>query len=123
GVRPGRALVAPGGKHMTLTRSGAFYYVAVKPGAAVNRHCPSVDVLFRSVAQSAGKNSVGIILTGMGDDGARGLLDMREAGADTFAQDEASSVVYGMPKEAVKRGAVQQHVALDDVAAVIGRYN
>ncbi len=121
-VRPGLALVAPGGKHMTLTRSGAFYYVAVKAGPAVNRHCPSVDVLFRSAAHCAGKNAVGIILTGMGDDGARGLQEMLESGAETFGQDEASCVVYGMPKEAVKRGAVQHVIGLGDVAGVIMRY-
>ncbi|WP_286715565.1 protein-glutamate methylesterase/protein-glutamine glutaminase [Thalassolituus sp. UBA2009] len=121
-VRPGLALVAPGGKHMTLTRSGAFYYVAVKSGPAVNRHCPSVDVLFRSAAHCAGKNAVGIILTGMGDDGARGLQEMLESGAETFGQDEASCVVYGMPKEAVKRGAVQHVIGLGDVAGVIMRY-
>lgn len=121
-VRPGLALVAPGGKHMTLTRSGAFYYVAVKPGPAVNRHCPSVDVLFRSVAHCAGKNAVGVILTGMGDDGARGLQEMLESGAETYGQDEASSVVYGMPKEAAKRGAVQHVIGLNDVAGIIMRY-
>ena len=121
-VRPGLALVAPGGKHMTLTRSGAFYYVAIKPGPAVNRHCPSVDVLFRSVAHCAGKNAVGVILTGMGDDGARGLQEMLESGAETYGQDEASSVVYGMPKEAVKRGAVQHVIGLNDVAGIIMRY-
>ena len=121
-VRPGLALVAPGGKHMTLTRSGAFYYVAIKPGPAVNRHCPSVDVLFRSVAHCAGKNAVGIILTGMGDDGARGLQEMLESGAETYGQDEASSVVYGMPKEAAKRGAVQHVIGLNDVAGIIMRY-
>ena len=121
-VRPGLALVAPGGKHMTLTRSGAFYYVAIKPGPAVNRHCPSVDVLFRSVAHCAGKNAVGVILTGMGDDGARGLQEMLESGAETYGQDEASSVVYGMPKEAAKRGAVQHVIGLNDVAGIIMRY-
>lgn len=121
-VRPGLALVAPGAQHMLLTRSGAFYYVDVKPGPAVNRHCPSVDVLFRSVAQIAGKNSVGIILTGMGDDGARGLLEMREAGATTYGQDEQSCVVYGMPKEAHERGAVQITVGLNQVAGVISQY-
>ncbi len=122
-VRPGLALIAPGGKHMTLTRNGAYYHVAVKTGPVVNRHCPSVDVLFRSVARCAGKNAVGIIMTGMGDDGARGLLEMREAGADTFGQNEASCVVFGMPKEAIKRGAVQQEVALEQVASLIVGYS
>lgn len=122
-VRPGLALIAPGGKHMSLVRSGAFYQVQVKAGPAVNRHCPSVDVLFRSVAKCAGKNSVGIILTGMGDDGARGLLEMREAGAVTYAQDEASSVVFGMPKEAIKRDAAMQIISLDQVAGVVTSYS
>lgn len=122
-VRPGQALIAPGGKHMSLTRSGAFYQVQVKAGPAVNRHCPSVDVLFRSAAKCAGKNSVGIILTGMGDDGARGLLEMREAGAVTYAQDEASSVVFGMPKEAIKRDAAMQIISLDQVATVVTSYS
>jgi two-component system chemotaxis response regulator CheB len=111
-VLPGRALIAPGGKHMRLVRSGAHYYVEVLDGPLVNRHRPSVDVLFRSVAQVAGSNALGIILTGMGDDGARGLLEMRSAGARTLAQDEATSVVYGMPKEAVKRGAVEKSLPL-----------
>lgn len=122
-VRPGLALIAPGGKHMSLIRSGAFYQVQVKAGPAVNRHCPSVDVLFRSTAKCAGKNSVGIILTGMGDDGARGLLEMREAGAWTYAQDEASCVVFGMPKEAIKRDAAMQIISLDQVATVVTSYS
>lgn len=122
-VRPGLALIAPGGQHMSLIRNGAFYHVQVKAGPAVNRHCPSVDVLFRSVAKCAGKNAVGFQLTGMGDDGARGLLEMREAGAVTYAQDEASSVVFGMPKEAIKRGAAVHVVALDQVAGQIMLYS
>lgn len=122
-VRPGLALIAPGGKHMSLVRSGAFYQVQVKAGPAVNRHCPSVDVLFRSVAKCAGRNSVGIILTGMGDDGARGLLEMRESGAMTYAQDEISSVVFGMPKEAIKRDAAMQIISLDQVATVVSSYS
>lgn len=122
-VRPGLALIAPGGQHMSLVRNGAFYQVQVKPGPAVNRHCPSVDVLFRSVAKCAGKNAVGFQLTGMGDDGARGLLEMREAGAVTYAQDEESSVVFGMPKEAIKRGGAVHIVALDQVAAQIMLYS
>jgi len=122
-VRPGLALIAPGGKHMTLTRSGAYYHVSVKPGPAVNRHCPSVDVLFRSVAQIAGRNAVGFILTGMGDDGARGLLEMREEGSHTYGQDEKSSIVYGMPKEAFQRGAVEHVVGLNQVSEIIGSYS
>jgi two-component system chemotaxis response regulator CheB len=115
-VLPGLALIAPGGKHMVLKRSGAFYQVQVLDGPHVNRHRPSVDVLFRSVARYAGRNATGIIMTGMGDDGARGLKEMFDAGAETFAQDEASCVVYGMPREAVKLGGVGQVVSLDDIA-------
>jgi two-component system chemotaxis response regulator CheB len=111
-VIQGRALIAPGGKHMLLRRDGAQYYVEVIDGPLVNRHRPSVDVLFRSVAKCAGANALGIIMTGMGDDGAAGLLEMRKAGARTVAQDEESCVVYGMPKEAVKRGAVEKTVTL-----------
>ncbi len=111
-VLPGRALIAPGGRHMLLRRDGAQYYVEVVNGPLVNRHRPSVDVLFRSVARNAGANALGIIMTGMGDDGAAGLLEMRKAGARTVAQDEESCVVYGMPKEAVKRGGVEKTVAL-----------
>jgi two-component system chemotaxis response regulator CheB len=111
-VIPGRALIAPGGKHMVLTRSGAQYYVDVVDGPLVSRHRPSVDVLFRSVAKYAGKNALGMIMTGMGDDGAAGLLEMREAGARTIGQDEATCVVYGMPKEAWKRGAVERVLPL-----------
>jgi two-component system chemotaxis response regulator CheB len=118
-VIPGLALIAPGGKHMLLKRSGAYYHVAVVDGPLVNRHRPSVDVLFRSVAQFAGKNAAGIIMTGMGDDGARGLKEMQAAGARTFAQDEASCVVFGMPKEAIKLGGVDQVIALGDIARVI----
>jgi len=114
-VRAGVALIAPGGKHMLVRRSGATYYVDVIDGPLVNRHRPSVDVLFRSVAKSAGANALGIIMTGMGDDGALGLLEMRKAGARTVAQDEKSCVVYGMPKEAVKLGAVEKTVPLDAI--------
>lgn len=114
-VVPGRALIAPGGKHMVLKRSGAQYAVEVVDGPLVNRHRPSVDVLFRSVAKCAGANALGIIMTGMGDDGAAGLLEMRQAGARTVAQDEESCVVYGMPKEAVKRGGVERSVSLDTI--------
>ena len=118
-VIQGRALIAPGGKHMLLRRNGAQYFVEVIDGPLVNRHRPSVDVLFRSVAKCAGANALGVIMTGMGDDGAAGLLEMRNAGAHTVAQDEASCVVYGMPKEAVKRGAVQKTVPLNAIAREI----
>jgi two-component system chemotaxis response regulator CheB len=114
-VVPGRALIAPGGKHMLLRRTGAQYYVEVIDGPLVNRHRPSVDVLFRSVAKCAGANALGVIMTGMGDDGAAGLLEMRNAGARTVGQDEQSCVVYGMPKEAVKRGAVGKSVPLSAI--------
>ncbi len=120
-VIPGRALIAPGGLHMQLQRSGAQYVVTVRDGPPVNRHKPSVDVLFRSVASAAGRNAVGVILTGMGDDGARGLLDMRRAGAATAAQDEATSVVYGMPREAVRLGAAERELPLGSIAAWLMR--
>jgi len=120
-VLPGLALIAPGGKHMLLRRSGAVYRVEVIDGPAVNRHRPSVDVLFRSTAQSAGKNACGIIMTGMGDDGARGLREMRDAGAHTIAQDEDSCVVYGMPKEAIKLGAAGEVLPLGRIASAIQR--
>ena len=120
-VIPGLALIAPGGKHTLLKRSGAYYFVEVVDGPPVSRHRPSVDVLFRSTAKAAGRNALGIIMTGMGDDGAVGLKEMFDAGARTLAQDEASCVVYGMPKEAVKRGAVQRSVALTAIAAEICR--
>ncbi len=112
-VIPGRALIAPGGKHMLLQRSGAHYYVEIREGPPVSRHCPSVDVLFRSAARSAGPNAAGMIMTGMGDDGARGLKEMRTAGARTFAQDEASCVVFGMPKEAIRMEAVDTILPLE----------
>ena len=115
-VLPGHALIAPGNKHTLLKRSGAKYYVEVKEGPLVNRHRPSVDVLFRSTARYAGANAVGIIMTGMGDDGAKGLLEMKEAGAKTAAQDEATCVVYGMPKEAVKLGAADKVLPLEKLA-------
>jgi len=118
-VVPGRALIAPGGRHMVLKRSGAQYYVDVLDGPLVNRHRPSVDVLFRSVARNAGANALGIIMTGMGDDGAAGLFEMRSAGARTLAQDEESCVVFGMPKEAIKRGGVERVVALSALAREI----
>jgi two-component system chemotaxis response regulator CheB len=112
-VMRGRVLIAPGNRHMLLQRSGARYYVAVKDGPLVSRHRPSVDVLFRSAARFGGANVVGIIMTGMGDDGARGLLEMKDAGALTIAQDEATSVVFGMPKEAIALGAAIRVLPLD----------
>jgi len=121
-VIPGRALIAPGGKHMLLKRSGAQYHVEVIDGPVVNRHRPSVDVLFRSVAKFAGKNALGVIMTGMGDDGARGLKEMHDAGATTLAQNEATCVVYGMPKEAVKMGGVDRSVALTTMHAEIEQF-
>ncbi|KAA8918814.1 MULTISPECIES: chemotaxis response regulator protein-glutamate methylesterase [Xanthomonas] len=120
-VVPGRALIAPGGKHMLLRRSGAQYFVEVLDGPPVNRHRPSVDVLFRSAARAAGGNALGIIMTGMGDDGAVGLLEMRQAGARTVAQDEQSSVVFGMPKEAIKRGGAEKILPLNAMAREIGQ--
>jgi len=116
-VITGRVLIAPGGKHMQLQRNGAQYVVSVRDGPLVNRHKPSVDVLFRSVAHCAGSNALGVILTGMGDDGAKGLLDMLAAGARTAAQDEDSCVVFGMPREAIRLGAAEDIVSLGDVAA------
>ncbi|MBO4243757.1 MAG: chemotaxis response regulator protein-glutamate methylesterase [Bacteroidales bacterium] len=115
-VITGRALIAPGNKHTLLKRNGAKYFVEVKEGPLVNRHRPSVDVLFRSTARYAGANAIGIIMTGMGDDGARGLLEMKEAGAKTAAQDEQTCVVYGMPKEAVKLGAADRVLPLEKLA-------
>lgn len=120
-VVQGRALIAPGGKHLLLRRSGAQYLVEVRDGPPVNRHRPSVDVLFRSVAKVAGSNALGIIMTGMGDDGARGLKEMRDAGAHTIAQDEATCVVYGMPKEAIRLDAASRILPLDDLPSAILR--
>jgi two-component system chemotaxis response regulator CheB len=121
-VLPGRVLVAPGNRHTLLKRSGARYYVEVRDGPLVSRHRPSVDVLFRSAARWAGKNAVGVILTGMGDDGAQGLLEMRSAGGFTIAEDQSTCVVFGMPAEAIKRGAAAQVLPLDAIAAgVIAR--
>ncbi|MCK6501553.1 MAG: chemotaxis response regulator protein-glutamate methylesterase, partial [Nitrospira sp.] len=118
-VLPGHALIAPGNYHMTLVRSGARYSVRLNQEPPVNRHRPSVDVMFHSVAQSAGANSIGVILTGMGGDGARCLLEMKQAGAYTIAQDEASCVVFGMPKEAIKMGGVEKILPLPDIPAAI----
>jgi two-component system chemotaxis response regulator CheB len=115
-VLEGRALVAPGNRHMLLKRSGGHYVVEVTDGPLVSRHRPSVDALFGSVAAAAGRNAVGVILTGMGVDGASGLLAMKQAGASTLAQDEESCVVFGMPKEAIERGAVDEVMSLDRIA-------
>ena len=115
-VLRGRALIAPGNRHLLLKRSGARYYVEVRDGPLVSRHRPSVDVLFRSAARYAGQNAVAVILTGMGDDGAQGMLEMKQAGAATIAQDEATCVVFGMPNEAIKRGAVDQVLPLPAIA-------
>jgi two-component system chemotaxis response regulator CheB len=118
-VLRGRALIAPGNRHLLLKRSGARYYVEIKEGPLVNRHRPSVDVLFRSAARYAGRNAVGVILTGMGDDGAQGMLEMKQAGAATIAQDEATCVVFGMPNEAIKRGAADQVLPLPSIAGTM----
>jgi two-component system chemotaxis response regulator CheB len=117
----GQALIAPGNKHTLLKRSGAHYTVEVRDGPLVSRHRPSVDVLFRSVARYAGQNAVGVIMTGMGDDGAKGLKEMRNAGARTLGQDEASCVVYGMPKEAMKSGAVEEELPLTRLPGAVLR--
>jgi two-component system chemotaxis response regulator CheB len=121
-VLRGRALIAPGNHHTLLKRSGARYYVEIKEGPLVSRHRPSVDVLFRSAARYAGRNAVAVIMTGMGDDGARGMLEMKEAGAATIAQDEASCVVFGMPNEAIKRGAVDVVLPLRSMGESILTY-
>ena len=113
----GRALIAPGNHHMLLKRSGARYYVEIKDGPLVSRHRPSVDVLFRSTARYAGKNAVGVIMTGMGDDGAKGMRELKESGAFTIAQDEKSCVVFGMPHEAIKLGGVNRVLPLESIAA------
>jgi len=120
-VMPGRALIAPGNHHMLLKRSGARYFVEIKDGPLVCRHRPSVDVLFRSAARYAGRNAVGVIMTGMGDDGAKGLLEMKEANAFTIAQDEKSCVVFGMPCEAIKMGAAQKVLPLESIAGEVLR--
>ncbi len=120
-IGTGRALIAPGNRHTLVRRSGAQYVVEVIDGPLVSRHRPSVDVLFRSVAQAAGPNAIGVIMTGMGDDGAEGLLEMKHAGAVTIAQDEASCVVFGMPKEAIDRGAVDEVLPLSRIPEVILR--
>jgi two-component system chemotaxis response regulator CheB len=118
-VLPGLALIAPGNYHMLLRRSGARYYVEVKNGPLVCHQRPSVDVLFHSVAQYAGANALGVIMTGMGRDGAKGMLEMRNAGARTIAQNEASCVVFGMPKEAIRQGGVERVVPLEEIPATL----
>lgn len=120
-VIPGVALIAPGNYHMLLKRSGARYFVAVKSGPMVHRQRPAVEVLFRSVARAAGSNAVGVLLTGMGEDGAQGMLEMRQAGAFTIAQDEASCVVFGMPRAAIALGAADRVVGLDRIPGEILR--
>ncbi|MCK5685990.1 chemotaxis response regulator protein-glutamate methylesterase [bacterium] len=120
-VLPGIALIAPGNYHMLLRRSGARYYVQVKSGPLVSRHRPSVDILFKSVAQYAGKNAIGIIMTGMGKDGAEGIDEMKKQGAETIAQNEKSCVVFGMPKEAIKLGGIVHVVPLFDIARTVTR--
>ena len=117
----GQALIAPGNRHLLLKRSGARYYVELRDGPLVSRHRPSVDVLFRSAARYAGRNSIGVIMTGMGDDGARGMLEMKEAGAYTIAQDESTCVVFGMPAEAIKAGAVDRVLPLAGIAPEVVR--
>jgi two-component system, chemotaxis family, protein-glutamate methylesterase/glutaminase len=121
-VLRGRALIAPGNHHLLLKRSGARYFMDVKEGPLVCRHRPSVDVLFRSAARYAGQNAVGVIMTGMGDDGANGMLEMKQAGAFTIAQDEESCVVFGMPNEAIKRKAVDRVLPLQAIARTVIAY-
>ena len=112
----GRALIAPGNHHLLLKRSGARYFVEINDGPLVNRHRPSVDVLFRSTAKYAGKNAIAVIMTGMGDDGAKGLLELKEVGSKTIAQDEKTCIVFGMPKEAIKLNAANEILPLNQIA-------
>lgn len=121
-VQQGQALIAPGNHHMLLKRQGKSYYVEIKDGPLVSRHRPSVDVLFRSAAKYAGRNAIGIIMTGMGDDGAKSMKEMHDAGAFNIAQDEATCIVYGMPAEAVKAGAVDKIVPLQEIAQTMLNY-
>jgi two-component system chemotaxis response regulator CheB len=121
-VEEGVVLIAPGDKHMRLMKADKGYYVSCKTGDKVNGHCPSVDILFNSAAEAAGKNSVGIILTGMGKDGAQGLMNMKKAGAYTIGQDEKSSVVYGMPMAAYNIGAVTVQSPIENIADILIRY-
>lgn len=122
-IRRGRALIAPGNRHVVITRSPDGYITSVVDGPLVNRHRPSVDVTFRSAAKVLGRNAMGIILTGMGNDGAQGMMEMKQSGAFTIAQDEASSVVFGMPKEAIALGAVDRTVSPPQVAAAIASWS
>ena len=121
-LAPGQALIAPGNRHLIIERVGRSFRAAVRDGPPVSRHRPSVDVLFRSVAQTGGSNTLGIIMTGMGDDGAQGLLEMRQAGAKTIAQDEASCTVFGMPKEAIARGGAERVLGLNKISGEIARF-
>jgi two-component system chemotaxis response regulator CheB len=121
-ITPGRILIAPGNRHLELRRSGARFTALIHDQPPVGRHRPSVDVLFQSVAQHAGKNALGILLTGMGEDGASGMVKMRGSGATTIAQDEASSVVFGMPKAAIEKGGAQQVLPLDRMAQAIAAF-
>jgi len=118
-VSPGCALIAPGGKHTLVKRTGARYYVEIRDGPLVSRHRPSVDVLFRSAARYVGHNAIAVIMTGMGDDGAHGMKELHDTGAHTFAQDEASCVVFGMPKEAIRLGGVDQVLPLTQIAPAV----
>jgi len=118
-ILPGRALIAPGGKHLQVKRSGGQYITIVSNGPSVNRHCPSVDVLFKSLATNVKQNATGVIMTGMGNDGAQGLLAMKNSGSKTLAQNEQSCVVFGMPKEAIKLGAADVVVDLSEIASMI----
>jgi len=118
-VLAGQVLIAPGDQHLLLKRNGNRYFVELKEGPLVCRHRPSVDVLFRSAAGAAGRNAVGVIMTGMGDDGARGLLEIKQAGGSTLAQDEESCVVFGMPKEAIRHQAVEQVLPLEKLAPAV----
>lgn len=120
-ILPGHVYVAPGGRHLMVERSGARFYCKLNDGPAVSRHKPSVDVLFRTVAQNVGANAIGVMLTGMGDDGAQGMLEMKEAGAFNFVQDEKSCVVWGMPMQAIKIGATDLQIPLDKIAAKLMR--
>jgi two-component system chemotaxis response regulator CheB len=121
-VQKGRVLIAPGDYHMELKEDRGNYYVKCFKGEKVNGHCPSVDVLFNSIAVTAGKNAIGVILTGMGNDGAKGLLNMKKKGAYTIGQDEKSSIVYGMPMVAFNIGAVERQVPLDGVSNAVFEY-
>jgi len=122
-ILPGHVYIAPGDRHLLVIRDGARYVCRLDDGTPVNRHKPSVDVLFRSVAQNAGRNAIGVLLTGMGKDGARGLKEMREAGSPTIAQDEATSVVWGMPGEAVAIGAADKVLPLNEIATATRQYS